>query len=329
LDRACIINERTSQLTGYSNEEFRENRSLWINRIHPADHGLFSNAWKELQNREKRMTCDYRFFPKGQKKAIRLRDMSVSYPNLDGKIDRVISNYTNISDLELIDPEIRGEREPEHIVGLASALVHEIQGSLHTIKMGIDLVCLDPNSPWGHQGVIHGIERLNKLSRELGEYFVPPRTQLTAENPDIPLGEVVQHMEEDLHRQGIRFRMVRRNRLPIVRLDLAQFRNALRRVVEFCQILLPDGGEVEIETGQKNIKGQEYVELKIASSSTSSLEVEENEAFQPFLQVKNKQIGLSMVLAQDILRRHQGKIFFRKENPQRGVVTILLKVCSD
>ncbi|MBI2352210.1 MAG: hypothetical protein HYV00_12180 [Deltaproteobacteria bacterium] len=51
--------------------------------------------------------------------------------------------------------------------------------------------------------------------------------------------------------------------------------------------------------------------------------------FRPFLRVNNHQVGLGITLAHQILRRHQGNILFQKENPQRGLFTILLKVRSD
>jgi signal transduction histidine kinase len=98
--------------------------------------------------------------------------------------------------------------------------------------------------------------------------------------------------------------------------------------MEFSQALVGDAGNLEIETGRKNIDGQEYIELKIATSSIDSLEIEEKEIFQPFLRVKGRQIGLGMALAQEIMRRHQGLISFRKENSKRGQVTVLIRVQS-
>jgi K+-sensing histidine kinase KdpD len=98
--------------------------------------------------------------------------------------------------------------------------------------------------------------------------------------------------------------------------------------MEFSRALLPKGGELEIEAGLQEIGGERYVVLKVASSSATSLEVEEKDAFRPFLRVNNHQVGLGITLAHQILRRHQGNILFRKENPQRGLFTILLKVRS-
>ena len=99
----------------------------------------------------------------------------------------------------------------------------------------------------------------------------------------------------------------------------------LKRVVEFSLALLPHGGVMEISSGRRKIRDRQYIELKVASSSDTSLGLEERDVFQPFLQVNGYQVGLGIELAQQILRRHQGKIFFKKQTPQRGQFTILLR----
>ena len=99
-------------------------------------------------------------------------------------------------------------------------------------------------------------------------------------------------------------------------------------MIEFSRALLPHGGELEVEAGLQVIDGQRYVELQVASSSATSLAVEEKDVFRPFLRINNRQIGLSLALTRQILSRHQGKISFQKENPRRGLFTILLRVSS-
>lgn len=324
-----ILNYAARQMTGFSDRDLRQSPYLWTERVHPQDQQSFLTFWKELESGEKRITCDYRFLQNGSKKTIRLRDSSVSLRNPDGRIGTIISSYTDISDLTVKQQEIQEEEKPEHVVDLIRPLLHEIRNSLHVISMGVDLMSVDQNTPFGIQGVTRGIECLNKLSQELHEFIVPTKSQLSAEQPEILLEDIVHCMERELRRHGVSVRIVGQSPLPVVQLDLAQFRRALKRVIEFCQVLLSDGGELEIEASQQTITGQAYVELKIVSSSALSLEVDEKNVFQPFLRVNGSQIGLGMAIAQQILRRQQGNIFFRKEAPQRGLITILLKVCSD
>ena len=139
-------------------------------------------------------------------------------------------------------------------------------------------------------------------------------------DPGVILEEIVQHMEKELRRRGIHLRMDRRTPLPMVRLNLRQFRSSLQLVMEFFPVLLPHGGELEIAAGIREIDGEQYVEIGAVSSSTIF------DVVRPILQVDNHQAGLNIALARQILRRYRGRILFLKENPQRVAFTILLKV---
>lgn len=326
--RFCVLNEAAIQLVGFSGHDFRDDPSLWMSRIHPRDRGLFSTAWKRLQGGEKMVSCDYRFSPNKDEKEIWLRDVSVACKNPQGEIEGIASTYTDISDLKVRHSKSQEEERAENMVGIVDGLVHEIQNNLHVISMGLDLLRLARTAPQDCGAVVNGIERTNKSLKELREYFFPPKSQFSTENPAIILEDVVRHMERELNRQGVRLRVIRRAPLPLVRLDLTQFRSALERVMEFSRALLPQGGELEVEAGLQEIGGQQYVELKVASSSATSLDVEEKDVFRPFLRVNNHQVGLGIALAHQILVRHHGNIFFQKENPQRGLFTILLNVRS-
>ncbi len=324
----CIFNYQAKQLIGFSDRDFSENASLWINKIDPRDRDLVSSAWKKLKGGEKMVSCDYRFSPKGEEKEIWIRDVSVSYQNPPGEVKSIISNYTDISDLKISKQNSQRGKTSEPVVEVISALVHEIQNNLHVISMGLDLLRLDLGRPLESQHILNGIERVNNSILELREYFLPTQSQFSAEKAEIILEEVVQQMEKELRRQGVSIRISHRGPLPLVRLDRDQFRSALQRVIEFSRALLPHGGELEVEAGLQVIDGQRYVELQVASSSATSLAVEEKDVFRPFLRVNNRQIGLSLTLTRDILSRAQGKISFQKENPRRGLFTILLRVSS-
>lgn len=210
-------------------------------------------------------------------------------------------------------------------------LVHEIQNNLHIIGMELELLTPEITAQGDKiKALFKPIATINKLLRDLGDvpdYFALSESKLCEENPEQILEELAVGVKQ-LGQKRVHLQLVRKNPLPTLRVNSGQLRKVLERVMEFSQALAGDAGDLEIEAGLKVIDGQEYIELKIASSSTDSFEVEEKEVFQPFLRVKGRQIGLGMALAQEIIRRHQGLISFRKENSKRGQVTVLIRVQS-
>lgn len=320
------LNEEARQLTGFSERDFQKDPSLWINRIHPQDRTVFSAAWERLQGGEKRIFCEYSFFPKGNDRELWLRDISGAYQGAPGAVEGVISVYTDISDF-------KGRRSTNHhrggraeAVGIIDGLLHEVQNSLHSISMGTELLGLGEAQPGQEQVVFRGIERASRLLGELQEYFSPPRTHLSTGDLAVVVAEVARGIEKEWQPQGVRLGVVCPPSLARLRLDWWQLRKALERVLGFCCALVPGDGEVEVEAGLQEIEGQRYVELKVTSSCAISLVVEEKEVFQPFLRVNSYQVGLSLMLVRQMLRRHHGEIVFHKEGPQRGLFTILLKV---
>ncbi len=326
----CVLNQRVKHLTGLSDDQLQENPSLWMNRIHPRDRSLYVTAWKKLQDGEKVVSCDYRFSTDYADKEIWLRDESVPYQNPRGKVEGVISTYTDISDLKA--SRSRRKEKEENSVGIArimSGAIHEIQNNLQVINLGLGLIEVDKSESPYTANLFKCIGHIQKMLEETYEYLVPPESRTSAVNPENVLEEVIRSKENELQDQGVPIRLVCRSPLPAVRIDLTQFRSALGRIMEFSRALLTHGGKLEIEAGLTLIDGEQYVELKIASISPTPIEVEDKEVFQPFLRVYRHQAGLSVTLARDIIIRHQGKINFRMENPQEGLFIILLKVRSN
>ena len=86
---------------------------------------------------------------------------------------------------------------------------------------------------------------------------------------------------------------------------------------------------MNIEAGVRRVGETRYIELTISNASPVSLSLEEKDVFQPFLKVNNYRAGLSLAVARHILRRHFGKIAFRKERTNQGIFSILIKVPTE
>ena len=314
--RLCVFNHPTRELLGFSEEEFRENNSLWTERIPVQDRGEYIEAWQKLEAGEKKISYQYRFLPKSQATALRLREISIVRARHEQDGLAIWSLYIEEPD------EFSGGYPLRKLLG---GLTHDIGNNLQTISGELEL------SRWSGvlsvesaEAMARGITQIRTLAHEIEEYLFPSKYRPKTEDPASLLTELIQSKEKEMAAHGIRTGMVVKETLPKVPLD-GQFDRALRGVIDFSRALLPKGGELQIEAGMKRREGERYIELNIVSSSSTSLQVDEKDVFRPFSKINGHRLGLSMAVAQQILRRHNGEIAFRKEEANRGVFSLLIR----
>jgi hypothetical protein len=317
---SCMFNQSTRELLGFSEGHFRQNPSFWIERIHPRDRAAFISAWQRLHAGEKRVSCKYRFLPNSQGDALWLKEVSSLSLGREVSTSWVWSFYNEEAPVE---DEMPGAYPLQKFL---RGLTHEISNNLQTISGEVEL------SRWAGKlseesadTIALGVKHLRNLAYEIEEYLFPSTHKPKSKDPASVLTEVIKSRQKEMAAHGIRTGVVVKETLPKVPLD-GQFGRALTGVIDFSRALLQQGGELKVEAGTRQQEGTSYVEFNIVTSSSTSLQVDEKDVFRPFSKVNGYRLGLSMAVAQQILRRHFGEIVFRKEHSNRGVFSLLIRV---
>ena len=315
LDRkVCILNAAAHELFGFSENETKQD-SFWLERVHPDDRNHLLAATERLVAGERQIICRYRFLPKNQTNGFWLSELS-----LRSDKETIWSFFSQ----EI--PADNGCDRVAQVERSVRALTHEIGNNLQVMRGELDLLRLSGKIPEESSAVIiNGVTHIHALTREIEEYLRPQSIQSRREDPASVVSAVISSRQKAMAARGIRTGLVLKEPLPRVPLD-RQFGRALREVLDFSGALLSAGGELNIEAGVCRHEGQKYIELKIVSSSSDSLQVDEQDVFTPFSEVNGYRTGISMALAQEILRRHYGKIAFRKEHANRGIFSLLIRV---
>lgn len=327
--RWWTLNSAATRLTGFSGLDFQRNPTLWIEHVHPQDRVNLLTAWERLRNGEKQVSCEYRFFPKKSQSEIWLRDVSESCPVLVEETTAICSAYAYLSSLDGRKQTYSEAAKPRHSAEkIVRGLTHAIQNSLQTIIGEIEILNLAATAPSEYLVILNKVNEIDRFLREANEYFSAVRTPFSVMDPLVVLRDLQRDVGKELADHGIRVSVVCKDTLPEVSVDLKKFRHAVRQVIGFSLLLLPNGGEILLDARHKTISGTQFVELNIVSISESSLACKDEDVFKPFVRVNDHGVGLSMAVAQEILRRQGGNIIFRKESQHRGVFTVLMEVRS-
>jgi len=229
-----------------------------------------------------------------------------------------------ISDLQGDPPRAEKGDDAISLEKIVKGLGHEIRNNLQVISLGLDLIRLMQARPLDDRTIIRGTERIYNLLEEVKEYLSPPEFCVSTDNLTVVLEEIVRRTAEKWQREGC-LRIINGKPLPLLRLDWRQFHLTLERVLDFAHALLPPEGQVEVEARVQGSTEQRTIELKVISTGSIPLEVQEQDIFHPFLHVNGHRVGLSLVLAKRTLNSHHGQISFHKETAQQCVLSILLK----
>ena len=303
-----FINNHAAQLTGFANADLSEATALWGERVHVDDRATFSSSWGELRKGTRQSTCDYRFFPKHSKTAIRLTEVSVLTPGLQ----LVVSVYFRLADLS----EEPKHKETERVV---RTLLHDVQNYLHVVKMEIELSELGLQSTLEVPHLAKTLSSVEQLPRDLRDYLGANATSMTIEDLESVLKNIVRRMKYQLHRQKANLRLVRRGPLPPVEVDKDQACGALERDVESCQLRLRKGDGIKIEAGHIiDVRGQPDAELKVTTTAAESIGIDVSDSLRSSVRIGKNQVEIALDLAHEILRRYHGQVTFRQENAREA-----------
>ena len=324
------INSHAIRLSGFSDSDFISDPGLWVKQIHPEDRAAFTASWSEFRKGKQEISCDYRFFPKGSRTSKWLREFSLLSRNQSPGPAYVTSTYIEINDLKESRPERAAAelREPAQ-VDILKSLFHDVQNCIQVVRMEIELTEFGFQKKMEAAKLARSLSSVDRLLKELRDYLGANAPRMTIEDLEAILKSILRRMQQQFDRKKVNLHLVRRGPMPPVEVDKQQVRGALEGVLQFCGALLKEGGDINIEAGQVDVKGQAYAELKVTTTSASSAVLADSEALRAAIRVGDNHVGIGIDLARQILRRYQGDVFFQKESAREGHVIIQMKGLCD
>lgn len=188
---------------------------------------------------------------------------------------------------------------------VVDGIVHALRNHLQIISLGFDLLALLKTDILGCQRAMHEIERTCRLLQELRTSPVLPEHALSTEQLTEVIGPIARRVAQEWERPGQYLHIICPVQPATLRLDWRHIGKTLERVLNCTYALLPtEGGEVTVEADVREVGDPQWIECHVTATAAAGLRTEEKDLFQPFLHVSGYPVGLSLIVAEQIVSRH-------------------------
>ncbi len=203
---------------------------------------------------------------------------------------------------------------------LAASLTHDLKTPLAVIRSAAQMlrdVALDREVSGQMVGYI--LAEADRLTDRINSFLSMVRRKPT-EFSDVAIEEILDRLLWEWTVQGGSVRGIRivsevEPRLPLVRVDPEQIRQALWNLLINAKEAIGGQGEIRIE-GRR--KGEGAIEIRVADTGPGFLEEDIVKLFEPFYTTKEHGTGLGLTNVRNLIESNNGKISARNRTDVRG-----------
>jgi signal transduction histidine kinase len=215
------------------------------------------------------------------------------------------------------------------IAQLAGGLAHEIKNPLSTIRLNMELLAEEFESPETPkerrslrkiQVMQQECARLDELLNDFLNFARAHKHQLEPTDPNGILREVLDFFRPQAEENGIEVIEFFASDLPSVLLDRKSFHRALLNLVLNAQQAMPDGGELAVRTRL----AKDWVAIDLIDTGEGIDPKVQEHIFDPFFSTKQGGSGLGLPTVRKIIEAHGGRILLQSEPGQGTQFTLVL-----
>jgi hypothetical protein len=224
--------------------------------------------------------------------------------------------------MEMSDPKTPQFHGPSqlHIDDIIDTLFHDAQNDIHRVGMELELARMglgDGSDAAKSSEMIHSLE---STIRDLRGYISALQEPFASCDLAAVLDSIIASLRIGHRRAPIKVTWIRPDSPPVVSVHRKLLARVLERVVEFCDNLMKQGGELRIAVGREN-PGRRNAEIKLTLSSAPPMPIDAGTALSGEL-FDLSQTGTGVKRALEILRRHCGEITLRRNSDRRCEIII-------
>ena len=212
---------------------------------------------------------------------------------------------------------------------MAARVAHDIRNPLSSIKMQTQLLRSrlrgDADDEATLTSVLHDIELVESVIRDLLELARPGELRLEPVSVNLVVRDALQQLAAQFTHRRIVVAERLDERLPVVRLDAARFKQALLNVLANASEAMPTGGTVTVASRPSGGAG---VTIEICDDGVGVDPAMLDKVFDPFVSTKRDGMGLGLVNVKAVVESHGGRIELAARRPKGTCVAITLPAAA-
>ena len=311
----------------------------WLEAIHPEDRARIMAA-AETKQAHGDYDETYRIQrPDGTVRWI--HDRAFPVRGAAGEILRVVGTAEDITEQRQLEAQFRQSQKMEAIGQLAGGVAHDFNNILAAIMMEAELVGTTENLPPDAREYLAGIKASAERAANLTRQLLAFSRRQVMQPRQLDLNEIVAHLAKMLQRilgEDVRLQLNLHPRALLTRADAGMLDQVLLNLVVNARDAMPGGGQLVIETGEKNFTAVEtallpdakpgrHVSLRVTDTGSGIAPGNLARIFEPFFTTKEpgKGTGLGLATVFGIIKQHGGSLTVESEAGRGTTFLIYLR----
>ncbi len=319
-------------VTGYTSEEYRQDPDLWYRMIFADDREHVLEEANRILSGAQVPPIEHRIIHKDG--SLRwVRNTPVPRHNKEGRIVAYDGLITDITEVRLLENQLRQAQKMEAVGQLAGGVAHDFNNILTAIIGYGNLVLMKMSqSDIGRtyvEQILSSAERAAHLTHSLLAFS---RKQIIDLKP-VSVNEIIRRVGKLLLRiigEDIELQTQLCRDEPMILADSIQIEQVLMNLATNARDAMPDGGTLlikteEVELGEEFVRAHAYGKpgrytlITVTDTGSGMDEITRNRIFEPFFTTKEvgKGTGLGLAMVYGITKQHNGYILVNSE-PGKG-----------
>jgi signal transduction histidine kinase len=242
---------------------------------------------------------------------VRLRETNRSLSDLMEQLEDRVKERT--SALQASQELLLQSEKMAAIGKMASQMAHEIRNPLSAVILNLELLldeldAFEPDQATEARTLVRTVlNEANKMNNTIRDYLNIARTpQVRTEPADLNaiIEEQMAFLSATLRRANVGLTLNLADGLPLIALDIEQFRRVLHNLVKNSLDAMPQGGTLSIKTALDG----DTVTMAVTDTGIGMTDDVRERIFQPFYTTKEKGLGIGLTVVQEVIIAHGGAI---------------------